>query len=235
MVYEVYLESGPQHRRTWGFAPSLPGCTWTAPTSEAAIEAAPAAIGERLDFLRRHGEPVAPGPIEVVVADHIIERKVLGFGQQSFPSDADPLTPAELAGHLRWVEWSREELVAALRAQSAPLSEKPEPGRAAATIATHVAEAEWAYVAALLSSPPGRSAAIAALEAALNGLWDRLAAALAAERAPLAARLAEMTPDEMSRVIEKDGRLRWSARRTFRRLLEHEWEHTLELRARVAG
>ena len=231
MVYEVYLESGPQHKRTWAVVPALPGCTWTGPTSEAAIEAAPAAIGERLEFLRRHGQVVAPGPIEVLVADHVIERKVLGYGQQSFPSDAEPLSPADLADRLRWAEWSRLEFVAALRAQTAPLTEKPDSGRAAATIILHVAEAEWAYVAAMLPGVPGRGAAMAALEAALDTPWD----ALAAERVPIMERIAAMTPDEMSRVIERDGRLRWTARRMFRRLLEHEWEHTLELRARVAG
>jgi hypothetical protein len=229
MVYEVYLESGPQHRRTWAYAPSLPGCTWIGPTTEAAIEAAPAAIGERLDFLRRHGERAASGSIEVVVADHVIERKVLGFGQQSFPSDRDPLTPADLASRLRWAAWSREEFVAALRAQPRPLSQRPESGRSAGAIVLHVAEAEWAYVSATLSGLQGRSAVIAALERAGDEPWD----ALVAERKPLVERIEAMTPDELDRVIEKDGRLRWSARRMFRRLLEHEWEHLQELRARI--
>jgi len=228
--FDLYLESGPQHRKTWVFVPSLPGCTWTGPTTEAAIEAAPAAIGERLDFLRRHGEPAAAGPIEVVVADHIIERKVLGFGQQSFPSDREPLTMAELASHLRWTAWSREEFVAALRAQPRPLSEKPGTGRSAGAIVLHVAEAEWAYVSATLSGLQGRSAVIAALERAGDDPWD----ALAAERAPLVGRISAMTPEERDRVIEKDGRLRWSARRMFRRMLEHESGHVEELRSRLA-
>jgi predicted RNase H-like HicB family nuclease len=229
MVYELYLESGPQHRRTWAYVPSLPGCTWIGATSEAAIEAAPAAIGARLDFLRRHGEQAARRPIEVVVADHIIERKVLGFGQHSFPSDREPLTAAELASHLRWAAWSREEFVAALRALPGPLSEKPASGRSAGAIVLHEAEAEWAYVNATLSGPQGRSTVIAALERAGDEPW----AALAAERSPLMERMAAMTPDELDRVIERDGRLRWSARRMFRRLLEHEWEHVQELRARA--
>jgi predicted RNase H-like HicB family nuclease len=229
MVYEVYLESGPQHRRTWAYVPSLPGCTWIGPTTEAAIETAPGAIGARLEFLRRHGETVAAGPIEVVVADHVIERKVLGFGQQSFPSDREPLTPEDLASRLRWAAWSRQEFVAVLRAQKLPLFEKPESGRSAGAIVLHVAEAEWAYVAAMLPGVPGRSDVIAVLERAGDEPWD----ALAAERRPLMERMAAMTPEEMSRVIEKDGRLRWTARRMFRRLLEHEWEHVQELRARV--
>jgi hypothetical protein len=231
MVYEIYLESGPQHKRTWAYAPSLPGCTWIGPTSEAAIEAAPAEIRRRLDFLARHGEAVDAGTIEVVIADHIIERKVLGFGQPSFPSDREPLYPAELASHLHWAAWSREDFVAVLRAQTMPLAEKPAAGRSAGAIVLHVAEAEWAYVSAVLPGLPGRSAAIAALERAGDEPWD----ALAAERVPLMERMAAMTPEEMSRVIDKDGRLRWSARRMFRRLLDHEWEHVQELRARISG
>jgi hypothetical protein len=172
---------------------------------------------------------VDAGPIQVVVADHLIERKVLGFGQPSFPSDREPLSPADLASHLRWAAWSREEFVAALQAQRRPLFEKPESGRSAGAIILHVAEAEWAYVSAVLSSPPGRSAVIAAIERAGDEPWD----ALVAERMPLMERLAAMTAGERERVIEKDGRLRWSARRMFRRLLEHEWEHVQELRARI--
>jgi predicted RNase H-like HicB family nuclease len=229
MVFDLYLESGPQHRKTWVFVPSLAGCSTTGPTSEAAVELARGAIADRLDFLRRHGEPVPDEKIEVVVADHVIERKVLGFAQQSFAPDREPPTPSELSRQLRWAQWSREEFVAALRAQSRPLALKPASGRSAAAIITHVAESEWAYVSAFLDGLHGRSAAIAAIEEAGEEPWE----ALAAERAPLMERMATMTPEEMSRLIEKGGKLRWSARRMLRRLLEHEWEHVMELRARL--
>ena len=229
MRFDLYLESGPQHRKTWVFVPGLPGCSTTGPTTEAAVELARGAIADRLDFLRRHGEPIRDDKIELVVADHVIERKVLGFAQQSFAPDREPLTPSELTRQLRWARWSREELVAAVRAQSRPLARKPASGRSAAAVVLHVAEAEWAYVSSTLNGLHGRSAAIAAIEEAGEEPWE----ALAAERAPLAERMAAMTPEEMSRLIEKNGRLRWSARRMLRRLLEHEWEHVLELRARL--
>ena len=105
MQFELYLESGPQHRKTWVFVLGLPGCTACAvrrPTRRS--KARPAAILDRLAFLRRHGEQVAdPEPIELVVAEHIIERKWLGFGLQFFTSDRLPLdrrTMFEL--QLRW-------------------------------------------------------------------------------------------------------------------------------------
>ncbi len=49
------------------------------------------------------------------------------------------------------------------------------------------------------------------------------------------ARLDAMTPDEMARIVERNGKPRWTARRMLRRLLEHESEHTRELRARLTS
>ena len=232
MRFDLFLESGPQHRKTWVFVPSLPGCVAVGPTSDAAIEISRAAIAERLDFLRRHGETIAGAEsIEIVVAEHVIEREFLGFGQQFFPPDAEPLTQDEARRQLRWATWSREELVAAARAQPEPLTVKPATrGRSAAAILSHVAGAEWAYVSSTLGTLRGGSAAIAAIERAGEQPWQ----ALAAERLALMARLDEMTPDEMARIVERNGRPRWTARRMLRRMLEHESEHIGELRSRLA-
>ena len=234
MRFELYLESGPQHRKTWIYVPGLPGCSTVSPTTDAAAEFAAAAIRDRLDFLRRHGEVVPDlEPVELVVAGHVIERKFLGFGQGSFPSDRQPMTADEAARDLRWARWSREELIAAARAQPRPLFEKPATrGRSAAAILSHVAEAEWSYVGTTLGSIPGGGAIMAAIERAGEEPW----AALAAEREALMARLGEVTPEELARVVERgEGKPPRSARRMLRRLLEHEWEHALELRSRLAG
>ncbi len=92
-----------------------------------------------------------------------------------------------------------------------------------------MAGAEWAYVSGTLGTLPGASAATAAIEAAGEEPW----AALAAEREVVAGRLEALSPEDLARVVEKGGRPRWTARRMFRRMLEHEWEHVLELRARL--
>jgi predicted RNase H-like HicB family nuclease len=114
MRFDLYLESGPQHKRTWVYVPGLPGCVAFGPTSEQAIENTREAIRGRLDFLRRHGDDSPdPEPIELQIAEHVIERKLLGFGQQVFVTDREPLTQEEANRQLRWAEWSREELVAA--------------------------------------------------------------------------------------------------------------------------
>jgi predicted RNase H-like HicB family nuclease len=233
MRFDLYFESGPQHRKTWIYVPSLPGCSTVAPTSDQAPEAARAAILDRVAFLRRHGETVPdPEPMELVVAGHVIERKVLGFGQIAFSPDLAPVTPDEAARQLRWAEWSREELVASARAQSLPLPEKPAGGgRSAAAILAHVAGAEWSYATSTLGSIPGGTAILSAVEStAATAPWD----ALAAERSALMARLRAMTAAELARVVERgEGKPPRSARRMLRRLLEHEWEHVRELRARL--
>jgi len=232
MRFEIYLESGPQHRKTWVYVPSLPGCSTVAPASELAVEMARIAIRGRADFLRRHGDPLPdPEPIEPVVADHVIERRMLGFGQGVFATDLEPLTPDEVDRQLRWAGWSREELVSAARAQQLPLvARPPSGGRSAAAILTHVAGAEWSYVSSTLGTLAGGSAAMAAIERAGEDPW----AALGAERESLMARLRAMTPEELVRVTERgEGRPARTARRMLRRLLEHEWEYVLELRARL--
>jgi predicted RNase H-like HicB family nuclease/uncharacterized damage-inducible protein DinB len=231
MRFDLYLESGPQHKRTWVYVPSLPGTVGFGPTTEEAIQNTRDAIRERVAFLRRHGDtPPDPEPIELNVVRHVIERQVLGFGQQVFETDLAPLTAEEAATQLRWAEWSREELVAAAGAQTLPLAERPRTGgRSAAAILSHVAAAEWSYVSSTLGTLPGASAAIAAIEAAGDEPWD----ALAAERATLLTRLRAMTPEELTRVVERDGKPPRTARRMLRRMLEHEWEHVQELRARL--
>jgi predicted RNase H-like HicB family nuclease/uncharacterized damage-inducible protein DinB len=230
--FDLYLESGPQHRKTWVSVPGLPGCWTVGPTTEKAIENARTAIRERVAFLRGHGETVPdPEPIELVVAEHVIERSLLGYGQHSFAADLDPISPDEAARLLRWADWSREELVAAARAQTLMLAERPASGgRSAAAILSHVAGAEWSYVSSTLGRLAGGSAAVAAIERAGEDPW----AALAAERQSLMVRLHGMTPEELSRVVVRgDGKPARTARRMLRRLLEHEWEHALELRARL--
>jgi len=233
MRFELYLESGPQHRKTWIYVPSLPGCSTVAATSDLAIEAARIAILDRLEFLRSHGETMPdPEPIEFVVAEHFIERKFLGFGQGSFPTDRLPMTPAETARQLRWADWSREELVAAARVQTPPLAEKPATGgRSVAAILAHVAGAEWSYVTSTLGTISGGGVILAAVENSPESPW----AALAAERTALMTRLRAMTPAELALVVDRgEGKPPRSAARMLRRLLEHEWEHTRELRSRLS-
>ncbi len=230
MLFELYLQSGPQHKRTWVTVPAWPGITAFGPTTNEAIANTPAAIRRWFDFLRSHGERLPdPEPIELAVVEHKIER-MLGFGQD-VPSDSEPVSSHEAETALRWIEWTRDELIAAARAQKLPLGERPATGgRPARAILQHVADSEWSYVSANLGTLPGQSAASAGIEKAGDDPWQ----ALAAERATVMARLRAMTPEELATVRERPGKSTRSARRMLRRFLEHEWEHVLELQARLA-
>jgi hypothetical protein len=46
------------------------------------------------------------------------------------------------------------------------------------------------------------------------------------------ARLATMTDDERTRQVPH-GQVTWTARRGLRRMLEHQWEHLVEVAARL--
>ena len=82
----------------------------------------------------------------------------------------------------------------------------------------------------MLGSVPGLNAALTAVERSGDEIWEPLAQA----RGLIVERLALMSDEELARLVQKGGEPR-STRRMLRRMLEHEWEHTLELRARLEG
>jgi predicted RNase H-like HicB family nuclease/uncharacterized damage-inducible protein DinB len=230
MRFDLYLESGPRRRKTMVHVLALPGCIAMGPTTEEAIENAPSAIRARLEFLRRHGEPVAdPEPLELVVAEHVTEGVWLGNGAAFFEPDREPLGAPEARRQVTWLAWSREELIAAARAQRGALTAPPAgSGRTVAAILHHVADAERSYLNSMVGSVPGLNAALTAVERAGDEIWEPLARA----RGLIAERLALMTDEELARLVRKGSGPR-STRRMLRRMLEHEWEHVLELRARL--
>jgi predicted RNase H-like HicB family nuclease/uncharacterized damage-inducible protein DinB len=242
--FELYVETGPRHGRTMVHVPALAGCFATGPTTQEAIEHARSAIRARLEFLRRHGEPVAdPDPMELVVAEEDTTSGWLGFGVGFFGPDREPIGEDEMARQATWLTWSREELIAAARAQvgaaqaaaaRADAAEvTPEPaglGRTLGAILLHVADAERGYLTAALGPVSGLSGAVTAIERAGDEPWEALARA----RAIVMERLAVTTDEERSAVVQR-GKGQRTVRRMLRRMLEHEWEHTLELRARPKG
>lgn len=230
MQFELYSESGPRRRKTMVHVLALPGCIATGPTTDAAIENTPSAIRTRLAFLAHHGEPVTdPEPIELAVAEHVTEGTWLGNGAASFGPDREPLGADDARRQMTWLAWSRDELIAAARAQPGELTAEPAGGgRTVAAILHHVAGAEWAYLNSTLGTVPGLSPALTAIERAGDDPWEALARA----RGVVAERLAAMTDEERTRLIERGAVLR-TVRRMLRRMLEHEWEHVLELRARL--
>ena len=231
MKFDVYIETGPKHRKTMTHVLSLAGTTAMGETTEAALENTRDAIRDRVEFLHRHGENHPdPQPIELNVAEEDTTTGFLGYAQSVFGPDLEPLTPAELKRHVRWAEWSREELLEVARAQRGGLRSGPAgKGRTPAEILAHVAGSEAAYLYSVVGPVDGLRDAIKQVENNPDDPWDALGRA----RHIMIDRMLALTPEERTAVVQR-GKSRRTARRMLRRTLEHEWEHVLELRARVA-
>ena len=238
-TYALYLESGPQRRKTMVHALDLLGCVAVGPTTDAALAATPAAIRAYLRFLARHGEPLATEqaadtPFETRVVEHITEGAWLGNGSPYliFGPDLEPLSDAEIEIYLNRCRWLCDELADWAATQSeAQLAAPPAGGgRAARAILLHVLGAQGAYLGAALGSAPGFSALASAAERGDRDLSDALrqSARLVAER------VRATTPEQRATVRALPAGPR-TLRKALRRILEHSWEHLAELGQRPGG
>lgn len=231
--YALYLESGPRQRKTMVHVLDLLGCIAQGPTTETALEATPEAIRAYLRFLRHHGEAVEPeSSFTTRDAEHVTEGVWLGNGDPTpgFGPDFQPLGAEELNAYLRRLAWLRADLLQLIRdVPGARLLAEPEgTGRSVYRILEHVAAAECVYLRMIVGKVDGLAAALGvvqqgpqALPSALTHLWQIISS-----------RLAVMTETERVRLVPH-GQVTWTARRGLRRMLEHEWEHLLEVRRRV--
>lgn len=226
--YALYLESGPQRRKTLAHVLDLLGCVVQADTTDEAVAAAPDAIRAYLRYLGRHGEEVDPrAPIETEIAEHNTEG--MFSGQALWPQDLKPLAPAALTRYLRWLEWSRADLLALVKGiDDKTLRAKPPKGRAVRDILLHVLGADKSYVYGLVGPLKTMGDPTNAAE---RGDLD-LRAALHDARAAGIDRLKTLTQAERAN-IRKAGQSTYSAYRVIRRMLEHEWEHRREIAVRL--
>lgn len=222
MLYEVFLQVR-RSGRTHAHVPGLPGCNWLADSPEDSWRRAPAALNNHLAWLRQYGQP-APLPTEPVIPHLAQQHKstaregnLIGF----FESDRQPVYAAEIPGLLALMTCARADLLALTQGLPGDiLVREPAPGAwSIEQVLRHVAGAERWYLTRILdpaSLPqfkPSRS------------VWQRLAAvrALALER------LASLSEEARCTIVsDKSGEL-WSARKVFRRFLEHEREHTAHI------
>jgi predicted RNase H-like HicB family nuclease/uncharacterized damage-inducible protein DinB len=232
-VYALYLESGPRRRKTMVHVPDLLGCIAYAGSSEAALAAAPNAIRTYLHYLQRHGEPVDPEATFIpYIAAHVMEGTWLGNGDPNpgFSFDFLPLEEKDLQLYLTrlgWIQRSTLDLVANLSNEQL-LAEPPGKGRSIFHILAHVAGSHKEYLCMQVGNVEGMNEAFraikpdrATLAAALEALWQisRL-------------RLEALTENERRQTVPH-GQVAWTARRCLRRMLEHSWEHLLEISDRL--
>jgi hypothetical protein len=232
--YRLYVESGPKMKTTMVHVPELLGCIANAGTTEAALEATPGEIRRFLGFLRRHGEDVDPeADFTVVIAQHVMEGSWIGCGDPApgFETDFAPLSREDEDTYRNRFRALGSELIALIgNLPAEEVASMPAKERALRDIVLHIANAEPEYFrASNIGKPDGTKETLRAVEeAAPEGLPD----AIADLWSLLGAQLDRITTEVREGQVRRGEKL-WTARRGFRRLLEHPWEHLREMERRL--
>jgi uncharacterized damage-inducible protein DinB len=221
--YKLYLESGPRRKKTMVHVLELLGCIANGPTTEAALEKTPSAIRDFRRFLARHGAAVDDEAIETEIAEHITEGVWLGNGDPSlvFAPDLEPLSETDMEIYIERLEWMRLEMTELVGALSeAQLLDKPETGRPIQAILEHVLESEFSYVRAFgrIEDLPGTGSIVTRREGDLLEWMARV-------RSREIEQLRSLSSEQRSEPF-----VFW---KYTRRMLEHQWEHLVEIRERL--
>jgi len=232
-VYRLYLESGPRRKKTMVHVLEMLGCIANGPTTEIALEKTPDAIERFLRFRHHHGESVDPnGDIETQIEEHIMEGLWLGNGDPSivFKPDLVPLGIDEMESLIQRLEWMRLDmfdLVSTLSAEE--LDRKPEKGRPIRTILEHILGSEYNYMYAF-GRPEGLPGSGSIVKKREGGLLEWMAYVRSVE----IERLRSLGEEQRSEPF-----IHWkytrTARKVMRRMLEHQWEHLVEIEDRLRG
>lgn len=224
-TYDLYLDSGPMRKKTIVQIPSLMGCMGRGDTTDAAVAGAPDAIRTFLRFLARHGERVDPDePFRTRVAAHVIDSVFPAGGTSFLPPDERPLGPRETAALMSRLEALHGDLrTLTSKLTARHMDARPAKGRPIRQILAHIC-VEGAY----LRGVSGASRIQRLVDRGEMDPHDALDDLLARERE----RLRAMPASERSGVVLR-GQSPWSARGAVRRMLEHGWEHYVEIAERL--
>jgi uncharacterized damage-inducible protein DinB len=244
--YPVYLEIADDGRcmahvldPSTGSGQALPGCTVRARSKGEVLERLPNAIRDYHAWLRRHGEPTLPDeePVEIEVAG-----ESTGFGPFDpgdaaalFPPDREPVFHEEMEHHFRLLAHTRADLLALVRDLPDDfLDWQLDPQSfSIRRLLRHVGNAEEWYVSRL------------AHPETLPPEWEHdedlpIFEFLEMERHTAVARLRQLNHEERSGVFypthwTQHPEEPWTARKALRRFLEHEREHTAQVREILAA
>lgn len=225
-TYDLYLDSGPMKKKTFVHVPALLGCIARGDTTDEAVERTPDAIRAFLAFIARHSEPVDPGEeFGVRLAHHTTDSQWPAMGIGFLPTDGKPLPPRDaeaLMARLEAIHGALRRVTGGLTPKQ--LAAKPATGRPIRDILRHVCGAEGSYLRGI----SGSSRLAREVEEGRADAHDALDQLLALERE----RLRAMSKAERGEVIMR-GQTPWSARSAVRRMLEHAWEHYVEIAERL--
>ncbi len=233
--YHIYVEEGVSG--AMAHVAQLPGCFATGSTASQALGATPRAITDFLLWLRGHHEPLVPeahisrpSMADLFVAEVRQEgaATIAGSTAALFEFDKEAWNDEKLERTLRWLNYSRADLLAAVGdLTQAELKARPlTAGRTWYSTLRHIADAEYGYINGV-AGPLGEEEAITgahpadirACLRAVRELMERHARAV-----PSDMRASVILPVWAARPEEA-----WTLARALRRALEHERQHTREL------
>ena len=222
-TYDLYAESGPKMKKTVVHVPSLMGCVNGGDTTQEALDRAPDAIRAYLGCLARAGERVDPhAAFKTRLANHDTSGGFLGSAW--LETDTEPLPKRESDALMKRLEALHGELRRVTgKLTPKQLHAKPTKGRPIRQILQHLC-AEGGYLRGI----SGVSRLHTMVERGQIEPLDALDQMFALE----VERLRTMQDVERSTVIMR-GQSPWSARRALRSMLEHSWEHYVEISMRL--
>ncbi len=222
MIFDVYLQV-KRAGQTHAHVPDLPGCNWLAKTPKAAMDRAEASISSHISWLRKYSliQLLENGTISPRLAQQhkscAREGNLIGF----FESDRKPVSVEEIPYFLDLLKCARLELLTLVRdLRNELLSRKPAPESwSIEETLRHVAGAERWYLTRIL-----QPATIPHFKPCKT-VWQRLEIV----RTVALDRLTMLNQKECSSVVMDESGELWSARKVFRRFVEHEREHTAHI------
>ncbi|MEA2574097.1 MAG: hypothetical protein QOH93_1395 [Chloroflexia bacterium] len=219
----------------------LPGCFAMGSSAAKAVQAVPGAIASFLAWLRRHKEPLVPeahvsrpNVADLYVADVLRQDPptVAGSYAALFEFDKEAWTDEKLERTLRWLGYSRAELLLRIGALSEQeLKErKVAPNRTMWDTLWHVADAEYGYIHCLTGPLDG-------VEAVTDTEPSDVRQRLGVTREVFLRRARSVPQEERGRIVLPAWADRpdepWTLAKTVRRAIEHELEHLAELGFRI--
>jgi predicted RNase H-like HicB family nuclease/uncharacterized damage-inducible protein DinB len=226
---KLYLESGSTEHgssKCLAWILVLPGCVAYGETPEQAFARAPEKVWRYLDWLRIHGENVPAGielepkPSEIFHVSRLGDYEI----NATFVPDFGAPFEDEVERCLRWMRYSREDLLTLVRETAEMLDVKPDPSkRSVREILQHIGTAEIWYISRLESDPKHLS-------------WPELPKEtlplLETTRAWAIQRLRSLPLDFGKQIFTHEGEV-WTLKKVLRRFLYHETYHRQQIAHRL--
>jgi uncharacterized damage-inducible protein DinB/predicted RNase H-like HicB family nuclease len=232
-TYRVFVEEGAGS--AMAHVAELPGCFTAGSSASKVVAATPRAIRDFLVWLRTHREPLVPEAhvsrpnlADILVVEVRTKGVPLQAGSKAalFDFDEVPWDDEKLERTLRWLGYSRADLLAAVEGISGDemKAKQVSPDRTLWDTLRHVADAEYGYIRRVAGPldvvTDDQPSQVMGRLAMIRDIFERHARVMAADkRGNLVYATWAARPDEP-----------WSLQKAVRRALEHELEHVRELR-----